>query len=48
MPLENVDWIRVSGKEDGLISPTRDTSTEKPRFILCEKFVRRESNERKK
>jgi len=30
-----------------IISPIRDTSNEKPRFI-CEKFARREPDKRKK
>jgi len=42
MPLDNVDQIRVSGKEENasMISSKRDTNNEKLRFI-CEKFVRR-------
>jgi len=43
MPLENVNQIieKVNKKILLIISPTRDTSNEKPRFV-CERFARRD------
>jgi len=47
MPLENEDRIRVCGKEENfqLSAPTRDYICER---LICEKFVRRENDKRKK